>query len=1270
MEVNIEKKRNNGEEIEIGRDELYSYNHDLSSSTNEDEKSNSLYINNIIERYLGGDNGVSDKWFTEYSVLATTIDPGRNGNDIKKEGTLKCYSFIKSEDKTFRDNIQKFISPIILGLKEKKGNENWWFHNPETFLAPSTINPYVSYTDRNINIEEGTIKEKIQEIDEGVYCSCSDRDDFYYSSLDYSRSFSDILSYSKIICESYKGTENFNEELIKHYHDGVKEARSYYDYYVGKKDETYAYLTFPIVAAHARCIIPDIYKKAYGDDFLNGRYQGLGHCFIYFNIKKPDKLDEDNLKSKIKKIFIEINSTLRNFAFNYTFNLGLQLQEAARKETIKSAKAAIMSRNMSHNIGSHVMAYLKNDLRNVPSIFASSVLYNLFPQQFREDISSIIDNVELPFLVGLGSFIGYLQERQDYIATIASSYIPSFSPVNFKDSIYDELNPDLRFERHHGNDPHNHNRPQNILLSYIAKSERLSRLKTDGSQEHDILLGYKSGDKLFGLDSFSNNSDDEALLLMRQLNFALPGGIVGRQAIFSIIENIIRNAAKHNNVQSNLNLIFESIDGEDLKKDSDKFRQSISDDNLRNVYAWSSDIEDIAILSITDNQECSEETITKLRRALRQPYIGKDAQTNKGIKEIRISATWLRGEDDDSIFAMCPLAADECDESVNKKLRAPVVAVERSEEGNLRYFIGLRKTYEFALVYHVDKCRFESRFQIEEGKYKTISIDNIIKSDTCYEYIVAENADVYNQIRPYVTNRCINAEDIVQLDSTSKITPEIIYKAYTGINENSPCIIIEDDKIGDIEYGQKIKRGMVEFALVYETKGNVEVDNAKRSEFESKFQLENGSFEMVSTDAIKNTDICYEYIVAENADVYNQIRPYVTNRCINAEDIVQLDSTSKITPEKIYKKLPNVPDDYCMYRSHHFNAVDFGAYWIDRANGTFKYKIKYIDGITGDNSSDRLVRREVLDKKWYTGHLYAMQSPVAIFDERLFQIIHGLNESQMIEGTYAATDLVNKCKKNIWPESIIDNDKLSDGKLNDEMYYKLNNIARSQLKIYAYSEIQDFIELCESYSSDTPQKGKLIEFIDKYRFKMKDNIMGSDHHTAAYAEKGVHIYTIIPMGNKECIIVGNSSYDYSVTTGNEKSREEPVYQFKFEPIARIWQSSDGKFQMNKLKGFKYISIHQGLIDKMYSEFGIEGTDEIRKKELIHTLYNGFMSATDEKELKGFLPRLTIHSGRGRVTSKDMPMNQPFIQYSAIEHAVLDCKYSLVELLDFAKYKVI
>lgn len=226
------------------------------------------------------------------------------------------------------------------------------------------------------------------------------------------------------------------------------------------------------------------------------------------------------------------------------------------KEANKSAKSAIMSRNMSHNLGSHVMAYLKQHLGSVQSMLNDKILTLLFDDERDlgkklSNVHSVEDDVALPFLVGLGQFISYLQERQDFIATIATDFIPYNSNVNFKDLIYDELNPDKRNERH--TERTTSMKIDNILLGNIARSEGLGRptsptKKGKGESEYsdlsDIVLKFRDFD---GNPVVKNTPAWTALEAMRKYNISLPGGVVGRQAIFSIVENVIRNAAKHGN---------------------------------------------------------------------------------------------------------------------------------------------------------------------------------------------------------------------------------------------------------------------------------------------------------------------------------------------------------------------------------------------------------------------------------------------------------------------------------------------------------------------------------------------------------------------------------------------------------------------------------------------------------------------------------------------------------------------------------------------------
>ena len=1087
-------------------------------------------------------------YFFEYSIWPSVLSP-RNPNQ------LACFSYLKGHQafrKIFTPMHGELVSAYERNIVAFK-DEN----HVNIFQHPNFLFDVLTQDEENsLTVVTHALSNKATS---STSSSDSDSPSEMMKVMMMSRGYVETIDESRKYynSDSFEPLSNIQQKLHQRFVDSTGITTSYY-------------ISFPIIGARASNKIDRL--SVCKDETSAAPIQAIGTFFLFIDTtslggKKHFEMFE-LFKQSAELMYTKIGDLIRLYSANYILNLGFQLQEKARQEAVKSAKAAIMSRNMSHNLGSHVMAYLKNDLRSVPAIFESDVLSKLYPESIQGLSQASLKEVEMPFLIGLGAFIGYLQERQDYIATIASSYIPSFSPVNFKDAVYDELNPDLRFERHHLNDRENHNRPQNILLSYIAKSEKLSRIKNESAVNHDILLGFKPGanKEIFGLTSASNRSDHDSLGPMRQINFALPGGIVGRQALFSIIENIIRNAAKHNNVEGDLALIFEVLDGEAFVSSSDVYTQSIDSKCIREQYHHSTDISDLLILSITDNQVCKNSTVWKLRTALTQGYLGENAHLNKGIKEIKISSTWLRGTENEDLFAPCPI--DESSNIVYDKM-APIVTIEKTREGHLRYLICVRKTYEVALVHddYVEEERdrkqqkidsFANSFDLKKGSFIVISASEIIHSDTCFEYIVTENQAVLDRIRPSVSNRCVCK---TVFENQSGITAEMIYQAYTGIGANSPSIFIEDTK--------------------------TPIDN------------------IIFKDKIKIVD-SFKTASEEGA--------------------------------------------HYMYRSHHFGEKEFIAYWNDRTDmqgqkhciiSADKPVDISIDAITGDNSSDRLVRREILDKKWYYGHLYALKSDVAIFDERLFQIVHGLDESQIVEGSFLASEMLRQIDFPDWHQ----------------------NLTRREIRDLAYSigvkDDDDLALFINLYS--TANHSGLKEFLPRYCFRLKESIIGKNPLTAAYREKRMEIYTIIPTAADACLIVGCSDYEYKTV-----NPDNPVFSFPFKVVATI-RKENGEYHCSAIKKCHYMTIHQGLIDKMYTEFNIAEDDEAEKLKLIHALYNALLDDSKTAKTEAFLPRLIIHSGRGHITKKDMPMNLPFLQYSAIEHAVLDCKYSLVELLDFARF---
>ena len=103
---------------------------------------------------------------------------------------------------------------------------------------------------------------------------------------------------------------------------------------------------------------------------------------------------------------------------------------------------------------------------------------------------------------------------------------------------------------------------------------------------------------------------------------------------------------------------------------------------------------------------------------------------------------------------------------------------------------------------------------------------------------------------------------------------------------------------------------------------------------------------------------------------------------------------------------------------------------------------------------------------------------------------------------------------------------------------------------------------------------------------------------------------------------------------------------------------------------EYISAHQGLMDKIYTKFGLRGSVE-SMCSVTASLYSAFSmhaASYENVPVERFRRGFFIHSGRSKPSPSDMPQRQPFIQFAAIENAVLDCKYSLVELFKSARYE--
>lgn len=288
------------------------------------------------------------------------------------------------------------------------------------------------------------------------------------------------------------------------------------------------------------------------------------------------------------------------------------------KESIKSAISAIMSRNMSHNLGSHYLYYTKSYLENLANSSGEKG----------------------PDIRGAAKVLGYMQARMDYLATIISNDRYPNGAVNFKSQIYDELTIDDFSKRHFAKYNERGKRTTNFLLSNLVMSENFTRSnilgkcigrsegKTNGcfkpirlqvmlwdGVEYQLFTG-SSGKKVQKKENDIKNE-------LSKLNIALPGGTMACHAFFNVVENFIRNSAKY--LQS------------DFQSDGLVFTITIRRNQENNK---------LFDFIIFDNKKNASKVLPVVIKQLQDLKIldesGGVEKSSKGLKEMLFSSVWMR----------------------------------------------------------------------------------------------------------------------------------------------------------------------------------------------------------------------------------------------------------------------------------------------------------------------------------------------------------------------------------------------------------------------------------------------------------------------------------------------------------------------------------------------------------------------------------------------------------------------------------------------------
>jgi len=321
---------------------------------------------------------------------------------------------------------------------------------------------------------------------------------------------------------------------------------------------------------------------------LPGRFEDLKEWYEgkFLTCEGPEGNEEERYHRKcVLKAIGMLDDIIEEWA-------RLTHRRKADRSARKSAVSAVMSRNMSHNVGSHVLANLSNS------------------GDLRDSLPDRVDD-EAGWDGPVAEFNDYLRTRMDFIADISTSSPAASTPI----SIY-----------------------QDVFFSFVDGEG-----KNNDPGGQPLLLEHISGVEDLGLENINFhmkvNGEDVSEEGAQDVPFASPNGLLGAHALYVIIENIIRNSAKH------------AYDG----SQQDGFELTIDVKNDVKEGEGHPGLIEVSIYDSLGNggeilkKEGTEEEIAlteSLNNTISEDIIEDDGSLNYegwGVREMKICAVYLRG---------------------------------------------------------------------------------------------------------------------------------------------------------------------------------------------------------------------------------------------------------------------------------------------------------------------------------------------------------------------------------------------------------------------------------------------------------------------------------------------------------------------------------------------------------------------------------------------------------------------------------------------------
>ena len=362
----------------------------------------------------------------------------------------------------------------------------------------------------------------------------------------------------------------------------------------------------------------------------------------------------------------------------------------ANKNAVRASIAQVMARNMSHNFGSHVLSNLIGDniYEKLRDEYIKCAL-NKFSSHCTDEVFKNGKDLQLSY------FFQYLKSRMDYLSEVTFG-VP------------------------------------NLLTTKMMCGDVMKDL-----DQVRILLNFISGVSDFNYE-FKLRFNDRELCEQNDIGVAFPSDVLGCQAFCNIIENIIRNTAKHTRNNNSKTVTF-TITIKDNFAEEEVFKDV---EGVNELYCVEIDngVEEDDIDKIVNGVTIADPNTRKVKiiekgqntRLNESVLQGQNLRSHSlGLLEMEASAAFLRQIDlpeiesdnytldyDDSYFHI--------DEKGKKHLNIlKAFAIKESagsKRGRLGYRFFLQKPKEFLLVGDWKMCERKENEDEETWKQRELAI--------------------------------------------------------------------------------------------------------------------------------------------------------------------------------------------------------------------------------------------------------------------------------------------------------------------------------------------------------------------------------------------------------------------------------------------------------------------------------------------------------------------------------------------------------------------